>query len=46
MQELRNCIAEGGTLALWNQVEKHAGEDARARGLSIEEYFNKVKSEG
>jgi len=44
--ELRNCIAQGGTLALWNQLEEQAAADARARGISIEDYHDKVRSEG
>ena len=46
IEELRQCIAWGGTLVLWNQVENHAAADAHARGMSIEQYHEKVRSEG
>ena len=46
LSELRRCIAWGGTLALWNQLEERAAEDARANGESIDEYHDRVGSEG
>jgi heterodisulfide reductase subunit C len=46
LDELRRCVAGGGTLALWNQLEKHASEEARRLGISIEEYYERVRSEG
>jgi len=46
VEELRRCIAWGGTLALWNQLEAQAAENARAMGLSIDEYYDRVRSEG
>ena len=46
IDELRRCIAEGGTLALWNRLEELAQEEARKMGLSIDEYYERVRSEG
>ncbi len=46
LAELRSCVAEGGTLVLWNELEKRASEDAKRDGLSIEEYYDRVRREG
>jgi heterodisulfide reductase subunit C len=46
LDELRRCVAGGGTLALWNRLEEQAREEARKLGISIEEYFQRVRSEG
>jgi len=46
LDELRACVAEGGTLVLWNVLEERAREEARRLGISIEEYYSKVRSEG
>ncbi len=46
LEELRSCVAWGGTLALWNRLEEEAGEDAEKLGLSIDEYYERVRSEG
>ncbi len=46
LEELRSCVACGGTLALWNRLEESALEDAQKMGLSIDEYCNRVGSEG
>lgn len=44
--ELRSCVAGGGTLVLWNELEKHAAGDAKKAGLSIDEYYDRVRREG
>ena len=46
VDELRRCIAWGGTLVLWARLEEHAREDAKSVGLSIDEYHERVRSEG
>jgi len=46
LDEHRRCVVGGGPLALWNEVEEQAREEARRLGTSIEEYYNKVRSEG
>jgi len=46
LTEFRSCVAGGGTLALWNQLEKSASEDAEKKGLSIDEYHDRVNHEG
>jgi len=46
LAEFRSCVAWGGTLALWNQIEKWAGEDAKKSGISIDEYHDRVHREG
>jgi heterodisulfide reductase subunit C2 len=46
LEELRRCVAGGGTLALWNHLEEQALDEARRLGISIEEYFERVRSEG
>ncbi len=46
LAELRSCVAGGGTLVLWNELEKHASEDAKKNGLSIDEYHDRVSREG
>jgi len=46
LDELRSCVAWGGTLALWNQLEEEAFEDAQKMGVSIDEYYDRVRSEG
>jgi heterodisulfide reductase subunit C1 len=44
--ELRRCVAWGGTLALWNRLEELALEEARKMGISIDEYYERVRSDG
>ena len=44
--EFRSCLATGGTLVLWNQLEEWASEDARKKGLSMDEYHERVSREG
>ncbi|MGO9404900.1 MAG: 4Fe-4S dicluster domain-containing protein [Terriglobales bacterium] len=46
LAEFRSCLAAGGTLVLWNQLEECASEDARESGVSIEEYHDRVHREG
>jgi heterodisulfide reductase subunit C len=46
LDELRRCVAAGGTLALWNCLEEQALEEARRLGISIDEYYERVRSEG
>lgn len=46
LAELRSCVAQGGTLALWNQLEQHASEDAQKHGVSIDEYYDRVRRDG
>ena len=46
LAEFRSCLAAGGTLALWNQLEKSASEDAEKNGISIDEYHDQVNREG
>jgi len=46
LHELRRCVAWGGTLALWNRLEELALEEARRMGITIDEYYERVRSEG
>ena len=46
LAELRSCIRAGGALFLWNKIEEHAATDAARRGLDIDQYYDKVRSEG
>ena len=46
LAEFRSCLASGGTLVLWNQLEDHANEDAKKNGVSIDEYHDQVHREG
>lgn len=46
MSEFRACLAEGGTLVLWNQLEEWAAQDAKNTGVSIDEYHDLVRREG
>jgi len=46
LAELRSCVAGGGTLVLWNELEKNASEDAKKNGVSIDEYYERVRREG
>jgi heterodisulfide reductase subunit C len=46
LAEFRSCLASGGTLVLWNQLEECASEDAGASGISIDEYHDRVHREG
>jgi heterodisulfide reductase subunit C1 len=46
LAQLRRCVQWGGTLALWQRLEEHAAAQAAAWGLTIDEYYDKVHSEG
>ncbi len=46
LAELRRCVQWGGTLTLWQRLEEHAQAQAAALGLTIDEYYEKVRSEG
>jgi heterodisulfide reductase subunit C len=46
LAEFRSCLASGGTLVLWDQLEQCASEDANKSGVSIDEYLNRVQREG
>lgn len=46
LAELRNCIRAGGALFLWNKIEEHASADAARLGLDLDEYYEKVRTEG
>jgi heterodisulfide reductase subunit C len=46
LAELRRCVAWGGTLVLWHAVEEHAMAQAESMDLSIDEYYDKVRTEG
>jgi quinone-modifying oxidoreductase subunit QmoC len=46
LAELRNCIRAGGALFLWDRIEEHAAADAARRGLDLDEYYDKVRSDG
>jgi quinone-modifying oxidoreductase subunit QmoC len=46
LEELRSCIRAGGALFLWDRIEEHAAADASRLGIGIDEYYDKVRSEG
>lgn len=46
LNELRSLWIEGGAVFFWDVIEKHAQEQASDWGMSIDEYHNKVGSEG
>jgi quinone-modifying oxidoreductase subunit QmoC len=46
LAELRSCIRAGGALFLWDKIEGHAEADAARRGLGLDQYYDKVRSEG
>ena len=46
LEELRACVHEGGTLALWAALEAFAFQDARRRKLDLDAYWALVRSEG
>jgi quinone-modifying oxidoreductase subunit QmoC len=46
LAELRSCIRAGGALVLWQKIEEHAAADAARLGLDIDDYLNKVSTEG
>jgi heterodisulfide reductase subunit C len=42
LQEVRRCWQEGGTLYLWDQIEKYAQEHARECNMDIDDYFYRI----
>jgi heterodisulfide reductase subunit C len=46
LEELRKLWTAGGALFLWSLIEEAAQKQAAEMNLSIEEYHNKVKTEG
>ena len=46
LAEVRRCVQWGGTLILWQQIEEYALAHAARLGLTIDEYYDKVRSEG
>jgi heterodisulfide reductase subunit C len=46
LAELRRCVQWGGTLVLWQQLEAHAMTHAASAGLTIDEYHQRVSTEG
>jgi quinone-modifying oxidoreductase subunit QmoC len=46
LAELRSCIRAGGALSLWGKIDEHAEADAARRGLDLDQYYDKVRSEG
>jgi hypothetical protein len=46
LAELRSCIRAGGALFLWGKIDEHAEADAARRGLDLDQYYDKVRSEG
>jgi heterodisulfide reductase subunit C1 len=46
LAQLRRCVQWGGTLTLWQQLEERAAAQAAEWGLTIDEYYEKVCSEG
>ena len=46
LAELRACIRAGGALYVWNTIEEHGAADAAELGLDLDEYLEKVSTEG
>jgi hypothetical protein len=46
LAQVRGCVRQGGTLALWNRLEDWAAVQARHMGLDLEAYHDKVRREG
>lgn len=46
LDELRRCVQSGGTLVLWQQLEDHAAAQAAGMGLTLDEYYQQVRTEG
>lgn len=42
LHQLRRCWQVGGTLYLWDQIEKYAQEQAKEWNMDIDDYFYKV----
>ena len=46
LAELRSCIRAGGALFVWDKIEEHAATAAARRRHAIDQYYDKVRSEG
>jgi len=46
LAELRECIRAGGALFLWDRIEQHGAAQAAELGLDLDEYLEKVATEG
>ena len=46
LEELRQLWTEGGAVYFWDIIETHAGKQAEEWGVSIDEYHDRVGSEG
>lgn len=46
LEELRNCARAGGTLVVWERIDRHAEADAARLGLDLDQYYDKVRTEG
>ncbi|HVP10464.1 MAG TPA: 4Fe-4S dicluster domain-containing protein [Phycisphaerae bacterium] len=46
LAQVRRCLQWGGTLVLWQALEEYAAAQAAEWGLTIDEYYEKVRSEG
>jgi heterodisulfide reductase subunit C len=42
LHEIRRCWQEGGTLQLWDQIEKYAQEQAKECNMDIDDYFYRI----
>jgi heterodisulfide reductase subunit C len=42
LHEIRRCWQEGGTLYLWDQIEKYGREHAAEQNMDIDDYFYRV----
>ncbi len=46
LAELRACVRSGGAAFLWDRIERHGAADAARRGLDLDQYYDKVRTEG
>jgi heterodisulfide reductase subunit C len=46
IEQLRGCVREGGTLALWSCIEEAAAADADRMGVDLDAYHDRVRREG
>lgn len=46
LEELRKLWMAGGALFFWSLIDQAAEKQAAEMGLSVEEYHEKVKTEG
>ncbi|MFW6150781.1 MAG: 4Fe-4S dicluster domain-containing protein [Chloroflexota bacterium] len=42
LHEVRRCWQEGGTLSLWDQIERYGQEQAQEWNMDIDDYFYRV----